>query len=548
MLSSCCALLLSHRALGDATPSVTSAHPVYGFLQRAETRGHLQTRLASIRPLSRASIARHLANLPEQDLSHADTVELSRYLLEFDAEIPDTAASPAQNAAIGPLSSLLSGDFVVFRNGDGSIVANPILRQSFIRLSGAAQPDENTSITRIGLALRGTMGEHIGFRIQHFEAREWSSRVRTGRGDILSQPIEEVQFKGKTVDFREARFQMLWANDWITLDAGKDSFGWGPSPQINLFLEATAPSYFYGRIEIAYHAARFVHFFAALSARPGSIDTARTTISNGHSRRFKPPKRMSAHRLELEIGNVLIGLQESVVYGDRGFELAYLPPTSVLVGAQSYLDDTDNLAVGADVSILLPYRTKIYGSLFFDDLKKFSPGDFATKTAKQVGFHLADPFGLTNVDARLEYTRIDPFVYSHLFDVNAYEHFDAPLGHPLGPNADQILLAATWRPTGFLTLFANVERIRSGENFFSESGELINVGGNLQLGQRPNDPFSKTFLKGLRSTTTNLVSGIRFDPTKNLALDFRWRWVRTQTGDLAKRGQQLSADLHLHAF
>ena len=85
-------------------------------------------------------------------------------------------------------------------------------------------------------------------------------------------------------------------------------------------------------------------------------------------------------------------------------------------------------------------------------------------------------------------------------------------------------------------------------NFFSESAELINVGGNLQLGQRPNDPFSKTFLKGLRSTTTNLVSGIRFDPTKNLALDFRWRWVRTQTGDLAKRGQQLSADLHLHAF
>ena len=74
------------------------------------------------------------------------------------------------------------------------------------------------------------------------------------------------------------------------------------------------------------------------------------------------------------MGRFLIGLQESVVYGDRGFELAYLAPPTVFVGAQSYLDDTDNLAVGIDASALIPYKTKIYASLFFDDLKKVQSG------------------------------------------------------------------------------------------------------------------------------------------------------------------------------
>ena len=548
LLALCGMLLLPGALLGDATPAVPPSHPVYAFLERAEARGYLNHRLSGIRPLSRATIARHLASVREHSLSPADHTELGRHVLEFFDELLALGGSSTSKAVLSKWASLVSGNLIRFKEGDGSIVADPVLRQSYVRLSGTATPNENTSITRIGLALRGTKGEHVGFRVQHFEARERSSRARGGREDVLSRPIEEVQFKGKTVDFREARFQMLWANDWLTLDAGKDSFGWGPSPHTNLFLRAASPSYYYGRVEVAYRAIRFAHFFGALSARPGAIDTARTTTSNGHSRRFKPAKRISAHRLELTMGRFLIGLQESVVYGDRGFELAYLAPPTVFVGAQSYLDDTDNLAVGIDASALIPYKTKIYASLFFDDLKKFSPGDFATKTARQIGFHTADPFNLSNVDAWFEYTRIDPFVYTHLFDINAYEHFDDPLGHPLGPNTDQILMMATWRPMGTLNVSLGFVRVRTGENVRTSTGELTNVGGDLQLGQRPTDPFTKTFLDGQRTTNTDLTVGVRVEPTKNLVFDVRWGWQRTRIVGFEADGRRLDADLHLHAF
>jgi hypothetical protein len=38
----------------------------------------------------------------------------------------------------------------------------------------------------------------------------------------------------------------------------------------------------------------------------------------------------------------------------------------------------------------------------------------------------------------LEYVHIEPFVYSHRYAVNTYEHFDALLGYPIGPNADRL--------------------------------------------------------------------------------------------------------------
>ncbi len=541
-------LLRSGSLLADATPSVPSGHPVYAFLERAETRGYLTHRLPAIRPLSRETIARFLANVRTRNLSRAEQNEANRYDLEFRDEFVRLGESGLPNAATGALPSLLNGNFMVFGDGDGSIVVDPLFRQTYVRFGGNLSPDENTSITRVGLIARGQKGDHIGYRIQHLEAREWSSRARTTRNDVVARPIEEVQFKGKTVDFRETRFQMLWANEWLTLDVGKDRFKWGPSPHANLFLGELGPSYYYGRFEATYRAIRFAHFFGTLSARPGTIDTARTTTSNGHSRRFKPAKRMSAHRLEIEVGRVLIGLQESVVYGDRGFELAYLPPPSVFVGAQSYLDDTDNLAVGVDASVLLPYRTKIYASLFFDDLKKFNPGDFATKTAKQIGIHTVDPFGLHNVDTWAEYSRIDPFVYTHLFDINAYEHFDVPLGHPLGPNTDQILLSSTWHPTGNLTVSASYGRVRAGENFLTETGDLVNVGGDLQLGQRPSDPSTKTFLDGQRSTTTQVMLDIRMDPAKNLSVELQWQWQRHGIGRSETRGRRIDANLHLNAF
>ncbi len=87
-----------------------------------------------------------------------------------------------------------------------------------------------------------------------------------------------------------------------------------------------------------------------------------------------------------------------------------------------------------------------------DDLATASLGDglYGNKWAIQTGFKATVP--RTGATVFGEYVRIEPYTYSHRFRedgiyFNSYVFNGFGLGHPLGPNADQVLLGATaWLP------------------------------------------------------------------------------------------------------
>ena len=124
-----------------------------------------------------------------------------------------------------------------------SVVLDAVFRQRLILFRGEEREDETVSQTHVGALARGTAGDRFGFRVRHFEAREWSTLPRRTRADILARPIELAQIKGKAVDFREATFQLIWATRWFDVSAGKGSLDWGPGRTGNLFLTAFAPSF-----------------------------------------------------------------------------------------------------------------------------------------------------------------------------------------------------------------------------------------------------------------------------------------------------------------
>lgn len=524
-------------AFGDATPHVPHGHPVYHFLERVESRALLSRRLPQSRPHTRTQVARWLTDLESAPLSRSDRGTLARIRAEFHTE-------PANATQWG---HPLTADAIRYDDGFANVVVEPLLHQTVRMING--DQDQTVSATRVGLGIRGQIGNHFGFRLQHFEAREWSTLTRTSRSDIVALPIEDVQMKGQIVDFREARFQFLLANHWASLDFGKESFDWGPSHAQNLFLRSESPSFYYARFQVRYKGIRFSHFIGLLSARPDQIDSSRTTVDNGHVRTFLRLKRIVAHRLEISLGRrVVVAAQESVVFGDRGIEFAYLPPPTSLVAAQSYLSNTDNAVFGVDVSILTGFGTKSYVSFFVDDLKKFSPGAFANKIGAQIGVLSTDFLRVSDLNVRAEYTRVDPYVYTHNFGLNAYTHFDANLGHPIGPNSDQIAGSIDYRALHWLRLHADVRRVRAGENFVDEIGVVVNVGGDVSQGRRPTDPESKTFLDGQRFDHTTLTAGVTAEPARNLMLGVAYKWRRGCADRLPGLRRQILVDLQLNAF
>jgi len=501
----------------DASPDVPLSHPVYTLLDRFDARGWLV--VSDTRPLTRAQVAHMLGKVQGLAMSAIERGLVDRYT----AELAERSAFKREPRW-------------VWRDSVASVTVEPVFRQQVIARRGDSFLNETVSQTHVGGTVRGRFHD-FGFRLRHFEAREWSNQLRLRREDVLVRPVEDVQLKGKKADFRESVFQLAWANAWLRLDAGKGALDWGPGRSGNLLLTNGAPSYGLFRLQVSHGRVRYTHVAASLHARPGLIDTTRRWIDNGHVRIFLRRKRLAAHRLEIEFSKVRIGLHEAVIYGDRGFEPLYVLPVSVFVGVQNHLENRDNLMIGADVSVRPIAGLELYGAWFFDDMVKFNFDAFANKFAFQVGLFWVDPVGLADTDVRAEYVRVEPFVYSHNFDINTVEHYDALLGYPTGPNADRWFVRVTHQFAPWLNASVIFDRERQGKNSVQADGSFLNVGGDAQLGRRLDDLRTRDFMSGDVERRTKIGGSAMIEPVRNWMLRLVYQRVSGKNIQLVPGGR-----------
>ena len=250
-----------------------SSHPVYDLLDRLEARGFYGTSLPEIRPYSRERIYTSLVRAARSTtLSATERARVKDYTADF---------SDHKDRSV---SGRLPRNIYTHRDSVLTIQISPLLRQTAHVVSDDQAAEQFVSQTYVGIALHGTLHDHIAFRLQHFEAREWSDLPRTSRFAIWASPVETVQLKGKTADFRETRYQLRLSLPWFVLDFGKEAFDWGPGRDANLALHNHSPSYLYARLQAHHKALRFEHVFGALRTPVDAIDLATTTNSNGHRR------------------------------------------------------------------------------------------------------------------------------------------------------------------------------------------------------------------------------------------------------------------------
>ncbi len=506
----------------DPSSDVPLSHRFYQTVDRFQARGWLPS-APGHRPFTRIGAARLLIEIFQRAASggHLSKTEqgiLERHRDEFAWELASLGhrVDTPERGIVGRISS--GDDLLSWQDSSASFSIDPLFREQVLVMRGGVRPEETVSQTYVGAIVRGTYKGRFGFRVRHYEARESSTRARLSRQDVLARPVEDVQLKGKSVDFRQAEFQLVLATPWVDLDIGKNSLDWGPGRTGNLLLTNNASSFPMVRLRAEHGRFRFVHVVGFLRAREGLIDSSRTRRDNGHLRTFRRRKQVSAHRFEILLPKgVLLGLQETVVYGDRAVEFLYANPATVLAAAQTYLGDNDNILIGLDLRMNPRRNVQLYLGVLFDDLNKFYPGSFSNKYALQLGLQWVDPFGLSDTEMRAEYLRLEPFVYSHKFDINTYEHFGALLGHPLGPNADNIFGSVVHHVSPSFRLSLFVERERQGENTLTAEG-LRNVGGNAQQGRRPSDAARRRFLSGILEKRTRLGFALSCEPVRDLTL------------------------------
>jgi hypothetical protein len=241
--------------------------------------------------------------------------------------------------------------------------------------------------------------------------------------------------KGRTWDFFRARTDWQ-ATSYLKISTGYDYLSYGPARRNKLALRG---SDFYWRAiqdtaDYAYIKRPVPTPFIGWDLSLASVSYSQYAAQLKSWREYE--KYLHAHRLNFKVhDNFSFGLSEIAVYGSRPYEHRDIEPTYLLpfmpyLFAKTYGEDRDNNGISADFSWKLFNKIEIYNEWFMDDLDR-------NKWAASLGIAIDfAKIGMFNWDYNFEYTRIEPWVYTHNKGLSTdYTHFGNSLGSDLGSNS-----------------------------------------------------------------------------------------------------------------
>ncbi len=476
--------IISYSLLFSAPPSsvnVPNDYWGYGFLERMETKGLLKSYQLCTRPVSRTIFAELLRQTTEQlqrnaaILSKTDQQLLEQLQGDFYDELHPVSSER------GP-----ERHFTSWKEGQSRLHIDLYGKQSIISNRGQQyETSELISETSLGAILRGSLSNTIGF---YLDARNALTR---GKDEILEENFDPSQgspvvISGSNVFQDRALAYWTWQNAWLRLQMGRDELQWGPGYHAGLSISGNMPATEMIRLSASFRRFKFSYIHAFLRSSLG-------------------PKYLAGHRLDYMVKpGLYFGASETVIYGQRDVEFAYLNPIMPIHVAQHHLGDKDNKTMSLDATCTLVRNCKLYLEYFIDDmtssesLTKFYGNKFAFLT----GILWTDPLHIANTDLRCEYSHVEPYVYTHWDSINIYTNYDQIIGHWLGPNADCLFIQAGWQPLRDFRV-----------EFFWE--QQRNGAGNADTRTRPEQGMTKQFLGGVvekkKMIGLKLVEQIRRD-------------------------------------
>ena len=160
-------------------------------------------------------------------------------------------------------------------------------------------------------------------------------------------------------------------------------------------------------------------------------------------------------------------------------------------------------------------------------------GDFgnlslaSNKTGYQIGAMVYEPFGLKNVSLILDYTKIRPYVYSHVNRKDNFTSFGQLIGSSIGPNSDRIFAKIAYNISEWMSLNFEYQHIRKGNDIYDANGNLIRkVGGDAYYPYiSAEDPNEAQFLDGDRINTDAITVNFRYEPFRNLIFDMVYNYT-----------------------
>lgn len=509
---------------------VETDNTIYDFLQRMQIKKKIVGYNSANLPVSRSEVAGYLKQLIEKrnTLSQTDRDQLDYYNIEFENEVYGTVKKQSSLFSDFNFEKIFDDKkqkhLYVYKDSNATFYVDYIGSLSYRKSSGDSLGDHSVLLGEGGFGLRGTLYESVGFSLNALNG----GRLSGDSADFLfaRSTDKRIFANGNTDDFKIENFYDYFTgylryqtpSNWLGLSIGRYQVTQGSGFIDKLFLSDNSVPFDFGKIDLKYKALSYSFLYGSLRG-----DSMGVELNS---------KNIATHRLDVKLSEIIkFGFFESVIITNSSFSFTFLNPISLLTSAelnkasQGDIPNINNTLMGFDFELVPVKSLAFQGSLLVDDL------DFSTlftdsakvsnKFGMQIGAYWADAFTVPDLNLKLEYTRLDPFVYAHKSNKAQYTHWDLPLGPALPPNSDQIAAALYYSFGSRVKAGLLFQHQRSGEGLVLDSlgNVVVNYGGNINVGAGESNVVPK-FLAGNRVDRDIITFDLSWEPLRQFFFNF----------------------------
>ena len=484
---------------------------IYDLLERFYIKGAIEYH-SEIKPISRKEIAGYLleALLNQSKLTQLDIQELKFYTHEFADEI--SAISEGMLFRLPRTEFFTSGEtgrFRLFnyRDSSFSFYLDPILGIEAGNISDAGFTHRWN-----GVAFFGYLSDHWGYSLNFRDNLEDGININKDKRNIPETGINISKESDNSIQYSNVDAEVNYSWSFGNISLGKYYLNIGNGRAGQIILSSKAPSFPMIRLDLRpVKWLKFIYFHGWLKSNVPDSSTYRYTSVKGRESISDVPKFIASHMLSFYIAEDLsLSIGESVVYSEK-VEPVYLIPVMFFRLADHYLSSPgsntgDNAQIFADASYRFsPIKTKVYGTVFIDELslEKVFEGENLSSIAYTIGTELSDLI-IPNSSFIIEYSKLQPFVYTNSNDAQTYKSHNYQLGHWTGSNSDIIYLAYN-------------QGILRGLSI-KLAGWYFRKGQTEEPEQQYELPYPPT-LYGVRRIDKNVSFGVKWQPFHNLFLE-----------------------------
>ncbi len=476
---------------------------IYVYLNRMQTIGIISNYNSFELPKTRKEIKNHLIEIitKYEKLDRIDQNKLADFMTEFEFDLVSTlnnSESLIPNLESNPLYSDKEKYIYSYHNTDGtSFFLNFIGKAYYLHLSDLENKvNSNSTLYRFGGNFRGTFYNKIGFEINTTNGSFIGNKDLAKSYSSLKYNYKFNRTTSSDLGdnyFDETSAYLAFDYDFLKLKIGNDRklIGHGVN---KVLLSDNAPRMDYLSLNLNYKSFNFSFFHGKLlggqtvNSDPlqGNINLVNDKYLAYHRFGFNPSKHFN------------FGVGEIIIYSNRNIDFAYLIPFNFYKSAEHANQDRDNTFLFFDLQNNSIDKLKIYSTILIDDLDfgKIGKGWYGNQTLLSIGAYSSQFYNIVPLDIELQYVKIDPYVFTHRIYDNNFTNSNFNLGSVLEPNSSSTSLDFYYRPHYRVNISLGFSYTVHGANTYLDNADIINYGGDIDLGHRVDDSEEVYFLQG----------------------------------------------------